>query len=1281
MKDYDGDLACEEVDMQLENNEMSVKLNILEARETNSKFLIDTGAQLSFIKYDEITNKNWINQNETISIIGAINEQKCRSVGTIVLSIKMNNKLFKHKFNVTDEQVKYEASGIIGFDFMCLFKCEINTQVKKMRIAYPSKIDSIISNVSNGMNLNKMKNENDDDDGIINQLIDKAFIGKLVVVESEKKTIILKGRAHNVIEIETDQNEPFVCEKSKITNGILVANTIAQPFNGLVKIMLLNMNESDVHIKASDIDLKISRLEDFDIMEYDAEQGSDGNDRIERIQQLINLEHCNNEEKNQILDICTKYADLFYLQGEVLSSTNIVKHSIELKPGTTPKKSKSYRLPYSHQQEIKKQVKELVRQDMIEETGSPWRTPLLLVPKKSNDENKKWRLVMDFREVNSSTIQDVYPIPNISEILENLGKSQYFSKLDMASGYWQVEMEEESKKITAFQADGKLYAWKRMPFGLVNSQATFQRLMNQALAGLEGFMCFVYLDDVIIYGKSLADHNNRLIRIFKEFRKCNLKLQPSKCEFLCTEINFLGHIVSRDGVRVDPKKTEAVRKFPIPKTRKQIKSFMGFASYYRKFIDRFAKIAAPINWLLRKESKYEWTKECDNAFNELKEKLVNPPILIFPDYEKEFIITVDASNYAIGAILSQGQMTKNASGDLPIAYASRQFKDNEMHMSSNDKELTAILFGLQQFRPYVLDRRFLIVTDCNSLTYLMKMKNCVTKYTRWKVVLGEYNFDIMHKPGILNSNADALSRIKLNQDDIFGKENIQNKLEMKHESKLRIVTRSMSRNASKINESANKSEAVSDLNIEEGDVQNLKTKNFDLTLYIISDEGIYMTNELCRDVPFIPELGKIKIVERNEISMYLPNSVAENQMKQAIGGLKTYSKNMRRKNIAIVIESKDPKFVFALKFNLMKEFDKNYKIKIFTAKIIDVNDEDDRKIIMKENHDDPLGGHLGYQKTLEKIKRKFNWKNLTNDVRQYVQGCVICKKSKVTTHTKMPMKITSTASRPYETVWMDIVGPFDESIYGNKYVITFQDDLTKFVNAVPLTNYTSFTCAEAFVNEIICVHGTPENILTDNGSNFVSDMFRSVCEILNINHIKTSAYMPSSNPIERYHRSLGNYIHAFVDGEKAEWDRWIRFATSVYNNSKHETTNFAPHFLLYGKQSNIPNGLEGEPQPIYNYENYALIMRNKFQNIHKMARENTLNVKEQRKENYDRKTNPMEFRAGDFVLVLNKEKIKNKLQSPYEGPYKVIEVTSDENCLIEINGKSSTVHKNRLKLT
>ncbi|EFA12120.1 Retrovirus-related Pol polyprotein from transposon 17.6-like Protein [Tribolium castaneum] len=381
----------------------------------------------------------------------------------------------------------------------------------------------------------------------------------------------------------------------------------------------------------------------------------------------IRISHLNSEEQRQIKNLCFDYRDIFYCENLPLTFNNQIKHYIRTKDNN-PIFTKTYRYPEIHKEEVRKQINSMLTQGIIRPSTSPWSSPIWIVEKKLDASGKKkWRLVADYRKLNEKTVNDKYPLPNITDILDKLGKSIYFTTLDLASGFHQVQMNPDDIEKTAFSTENGHYEYLRMPFGLKNAPATFQRVMDNILRGIQNKKCFVYLDDIIIFSTSLEEHIVRLKEVFERLRNANFKIQLDKSEFLRKEVAYLGHIITPEGVKPNPEKIKAVMKYPIPRTQKEIKSFLGLLGYYRRFIPNFALLTKPLTKCLKKNSKIEHNEQFIKSFETCKQILINHPILQYPDFTQPFILTTDASNVALGAVLSQGKLRE----DKPIAYTSK----------------------------------------------------------------------------------------------------------------------------------------------------------------------------------------------------------------------------------------------------------------------------------------------------------------------------------------------------------------------------------------------------------------------------------------------------------------------------------------------------------------------------------------------------------------------------------------------------------------------------------
>lgn len=452
-------------------------------------------------------------------------------------------------------------------------------------------------------------------------------------------------------------------------------------------------------------------------------------------------------ERDRVEDMLYKYSDII---TNVPGKTSLVSHSIEV---TTNKPIclRPYPIPFSSKQTIINEVRQMEKEGIIEKSSSPYSSPIVLVKKKDGST----RFCIDYRKLNAMTITDAEPIPNQEDLFILLRNAKYFSKIDLVKGYWQIPMDFDSRKYTAFQTDLGLYQFKYMPFGLCNAPATFARCMRRVLDGQENAVSF--FDDICVFGSSLNEHNNALDQVLRRLRKAGLTARPTKMEIGFTEIEFLGHVV---GQGTQKPKTGVVNKIiniKPPHTKRQVRSLLGLIGYYRKFIPDFAGISSIFSNLTKKGNpeKIQWTSQCADALDKLKNALATQPLLILPDLDREFVVRTDASDTAIGGCLMQERQ-----GLLhPIAYASRKLLPRETRYSVIEKECLGVVWTITKFSRYLYGRHFSIETDHKPLTVLKTAKSINNRVARWGLTLQEYNFTIKPIKGTENILADILSRL------------------------------------------------------------------------------------------------------------------------------------------------------------------------------------------------------------------------------------------------------------------------------------------------------------------------------------------------------------------------------------------------------------------------------------------------------------------------------------------------------------------------------------------
>lgn len=462
----------------------------------------------------------------------------------------------------------------------------------------------------------------------------------------------------------------------------------------------------------------------------------------------------------KLSELLEEYADVFAKNTRYMGRTELIKHKIELEEGTSPIKCSPYRVSHKEREIIGEQIEEMLQHNIITPCHSPWAFPIVLVKKKDG----KMRFCVDYRKLNEKTKKTNYPLPNIEDIMTYMGGSTMWSRLDLFSGYWQVQMDEDSKDLTAFVAQGQgAFRFEVMPFGLCGAPGTFQLLADSVFAGLTYTKILCYLDDVIIFSKDPEEHLEKLRLVFQRLREAGLTLKPNKCEYFKEEIDILGYTVNRHGIKPDASKVEAISNFKTPKKLKDVRSFLGASGFYRKFIENYSIHARPLYDLTKKDVKFHWDKEQENAFQFLKKKLTSAPVLQHFNPQKGTTLHVDASRIGVGGVLLQENMKGE---EHPIAYISRTLNKNEKNYTISELEGLAVVWSLRTLRHLIYGRPIKIVSDHSALCWLNSIKNS-GRLCRYAISLSEFDYTIHHKKGCLNRDADFLSRNPLEKDSRF----------------------------------------------------------------------------------------------------------------------------------------------------------------------------------------------------------------------------------------------------------------------------------------------------------------------------------------------------------------------------------------------------------------------------------------------------------------------------------------------------------------------------------
>ena len=837
-----------------------------------------------------------------------------------------------------------------------------------------------------------------------------------------------------------------------------------------------------------------------------------------KLLQQLRLNHLNKEEQKELLKVVHSFPNIFYLEGEKLTFSNAIKHRINTE-NDLPVYTKTYRYPYCHKEEVRQQVNKMLDQGIIRSSSSPRSSPIWIVPKKLDASGqKKYRLVIDYRKLNEKTIGDRYPIRNITDILDKLGKCMYFSTIDLASGFHQIEVAEKDIQKTAFNVDNGHYEFVRMPFGLKNAPSTFQRVMDNVLREHIGVRCLVYMNDVIVYSTSLQEHMQNVSKICESLSKANMKIQLDKSEFLHKEVAFLGHVVTTEGVKPNPEKINVIQNWPIPKSEKELKGFLGVMGYYRKFIKDFARIAKPLTNCLRKGEAIEHTKTFIDAFQKCKSILTSSQILIYPDFEKPFILTTDASNFAIGAVLSQGPVGQ----DRPIAFASRTLSKTEENYSTIEKELLAMEWGCKYFRPYLFGRRFTLFTDHKPLTYAINLKDKNGKLSRMAVRMKEFDAQIKYRPGNQNVVADGLSRIP--------NENVE-------------------------------------VNVNDTD----ESSSDDITVHSAnSDDGDYIPmTEL--PLNFFKSQILLKFGDRDEevYEEIFPNTFRRTITKVVFGvpfAIRLFKELMHPTKVNGILCPE--RVLNTLQVTYRNHFSRNkvFKIKLTQNILQDITSAEDQDRIVEETHD---RAHRGIDENHTTIIRKFYFPSMRNKIRTFINLCEVCLTNK---YERNPYKVkfaeTPIPKKPLDIVHVDLF------LSSPNIFLTAVDKLSRFAILIPLKSRSIPDGKKAIV-KLITTYGTPCMIVCDNEPALKSIEIRGLLQRLNCEMYFTPVDKSEVNGIvERFHSTLSEIFLCMKTKFNDLSDKELyRLSTSLYNSTIHTATKLKPIEIFFGIK-------EGDERPL-----------------------------------------------------------------------------------------------------
>lgn len=1005
----------------------------------------------------------------------------------------------------------------------------------------------------------------------------------------------------------------------------------AQAFKVLCEDIGMDMEADGIHVHSAQVKPETDNSTDVDDEHWIL-------DKID----LTGLEEYSKADQDFAKEVMLKYSNLFSKHDLDMGRTNLVKHNIILSD-PLPFKERYRRIPPQMYEEVKAHLKEMLDLGAIRPSHSPWASAIVLVRKKDG----KLRFCIDLRKLNQRTIKDSYSLPRIEQVLDSLVGAQIFSSLDLKAGYWQVEMVEECKPYTAFTCGPMgFYECETMPFGATNAPATFQRLMENCLGELNMNWCIVYLDDIIIFSKDPRSHIERLEAVFKKLQAAGLKLNPKKCSFFKKKISYLGHVVSAEGVATDPKKLEAVKNWPIPFTVYDVRSFLGFIGYYRKFIKDFSKIAKPLRTLLQglesqgkktaKKSLIDWTSEHQETFDHLKQLCCEAPILAYPDHKLPFILHTDSSTDGLGAILYQVQGGQKR----VIAYASRSVNQAEARYPAHKLEFLALKWAItEKFHDYLYGGNvFDVYTDNNPLTYILTSAKLDACGQRWVARLASYNFNLHYKAGSSNVDADALSRIAWpkvlvdsNEEVIVGAPVINAVLLSKDMNHGYLET--LSCNPTVFADCQKDCDVDNSMNLRNLQLQD---KSLNEIIYLIENKKLRHRKVKKYDTKAMKRLLKIK---------------SQLVLKQGVLYRKTYLDNSRTREVLCQ---------FLVPQHLVTR-------------------------VLQGCHDQM--GHQGKDRTLNLLRERFFWPRMFKVTEEYIAGCTKCLKRKAKPHVA-PLK-PILVSKPMELVHMDFLSI--EPSKGNiENVLVITDHFTRYAQAFPSKTQTAKATAKILWENFIVHYGFPESFISDQGRNFESELISELCAIAGVDKVHTTPYHPMTNGMcERFNATLCNMLGTLDENHKEDWKSHLGTMTHAYNCTSHVSTTYSPYFLMFGRHPRIPLDVElglsrndlGDPN---SKTKFVQKLQERLRFAYAKASEQSSKQAKQYKKSYDKRVRGQALSTNDLVLVKvvawkGRHKIQNKWE---EDEYYVMDQPNADIPVYRVKcvngGKERVLHRNLL---
>lgn len=1084
--------------------------------------------------------------------------------------------------------------------------------------------------------------------------------GKSPEVIPAGKTVVIEG-----IAVANDfQNEKTVIveqsSSSSLPGGLIVKTCLVDLPNQRplkLPVIVSNVSEHDVVLSAGCKLADISTYQSVLSQQHCVSKPADAESS-----QKSNL-HFNFGEspippewKERIVQQLHSMPEVFAQHDLDFGRTDKVAHHIKLSD-ETPFKLRPRPIHPADVEAVRKHIQELLDTGVIRESESPFSSPIVVVRKK----NGTVRLCIDYRKLNLQTIKDAYALPKLEDTFSALSGSQWFSVLDLKSGYYQIEVEETDKSKTAFVCPLGFWEFNRMPQGVTNAPSTFQRLMEKCMGDMHLKEVLVFLDDLIVFSKTLEEHEARLMKVLDRLKEFGLKLSPEKCSFFQTSVRYLGHVVSRNGVETDPEKIASLKTWPVPQDLRELRSFLGFAGYYRRFVKGYSNIVKPLHGLTsgypppRKKSNLKqttdqtyhnpkepfggrWTPACQQAFEQVIEALTTAPVLGFAHPQKPYVLHTDASTSGLGAILYQEQ-----EGQLRvIAYASRGLSRSESRYPAHKLEFLALKWSVaEKFCDYLYGNHFTVVTDSNPLTYLLTTAKLDATSYRWLATLSTFSFKLVYRPGKQNTDADGLSRRPHGElsDDFKSQKERERICQFTHDHL------SDPDNIDAVDQAV--IQAICERQLVYSDSLNIHggaTLVETLTTSTRAVPNSYGKEDQFGGLPAIPHLTEVELANKQRADQCLrhvilqlecgekPPPTLRSELPELPLLLRELQRLELRNNVLYRRRQVGPQTSYQL---------------VLPTEL--------RDMVLTSLHDHM--GHMGADRTLDLVRTRFFWPKMAVDVEKKVKTCGRCVRRKALPERAAPL-VNINTTRPLELLCMDFLSLEPDSS-GTKDILVITDHFTKFAVAIPTPNQKARTVAKCLWDNFIVHYGFPERLHSDQGPDFESRMIKELCQVASIHKVRTTPYHPRGNPVERFNRTLLNMLGTLKNQEKSRWREFVKPLVHAYNCTRNEVTGFTPYELMFGRQPRLPVdlafGLPVHGGQHTSHSQYVQSLKSRLQESYKMATTNAAKTANKNKTRYDRRVTASDLDVGDRVLIRNvRLRGKHKISDKWEAAVHVV---------------------------